>query len=134
MLGSKEKTLTNIFAAALAAGKKHALAEIASPSKGERESELNERRGWWVSNGPHLEEAIRIVYRESKAVWEVAVLLYTGLTWWDINWGQFKAMVRAEVKAWDNETGWDAPNMNESDEDAFYESLVGLVLDQERHG
>ena len=102
----------NLIQRAIAIGRAYAKEHVPpSPAGGEP--------GFWQKQGPHIREALTVAYNALKAGLEAEVGAL-GITWKHINRTQVTAIFTEAVKQWDDEFGWDAPNMDEKVEDTFY--------------
>ena len=109
-------TSLNILQRAIAIGRAYAQEHVpTSPKGGEKD--------FWQKQGPKIREALTITYNALKLGIE-AEAGALGITWKMVSRPRVEALVIEAVKAWDDEFGWDAPNMDEKAEDTFYAFLA----------
>ena len=82
----------------------------------------------WVQDGPALKAAVEVALDELRAQAEPVLLADFGVPWSAVNVTNVKRVITDVVKRWDDMFGWDAPNMTEMDEDAFYAFLVNETV------
>jgi hypothetical protein len=83
---------------------------------------------WWISNGPVLKNAIRIIYSDAKESFNTHTAPYTGLAWEDVISGTFESHVTYAMQSFDDELGikaWDALGVEQG---SFYPSIVQEVI------
>ena len=82
----------------------------------------------WVQDGPALKAAVEAALDELRAQAEPVLLADFGVPWSAVKVDSVKRVITDVVKRWDDLFGWDAPNMTEMDEDAFYVFLVNETV------
>lgn len=84
-------------------------------------------RTWWQTNGPKLKELVELAYAE-LAEQVKPILEPLGLSAVAVPVPVVQAILTQFVRQADDRLGWDAPNMTEQTEDAFYAFLVNRTV------
>jgi hypothetical protein len=89
---------------------------------------VDTNKSWkWVEDGPALKDAVKAAYLELRGQVEQQ-LNVLGIGWPQVPDENIKACIANVVRQWDDAFGWDAKNMTEHTEDAFYNFLSRQVV------